>query len=103
MGRLTMAGPSRVAVAVERYRRDHDQQVPQALTDLVPRYLTDIPHDPYSESTLLYKRTDAEYVIYSVGPNGTDDGGDLTPGKPRWPQGQPTASHDLGLAVQVVR
>jgi hypothetical protein len=90
----------RTAVAVERYRHDNDSRFPSALADLVPRYLTAIPADPDSGSSLLYKSIDGGYTIYGVGPNGLDDGGDIAPGKPKWPSGQPTESRDSGITIR---
>ena len=99
--RVTFANVSRVAVAVERYRRNNRQGLPSALADLVPAYLTAVPVDPYSESTLLYKRTVDGYAIYSVGPDLAHDGGDLTPAKVTWPRRDVfTSSRDLGNFVQ---
>ena len=68
---------SRVAVAVERFRRDRGA-LPGALTDLVPAYLSDVPVDPHSGRPLLYRPAVGAYTIYSVGPDRKDDGGDLT-------------------------
>ena len=68
---------SRIAVAVERYRRDRGN-VPGALSDLVPHYLSDVPVDPFSGRPLLFRAGADAYTIYSVGPNRKDDGGDLT-------------------------
>jgi hypothetical protein len=68
---------SRIAVAVERYRRAHGEALPTALTDLVPAYLAAIPEDPLTGKPLLYRIAEDAYTIYSVGPNGKDDGGSL--------------------------
>jgi hypothetical protein len=68
---------SRMAVAVERYRRDRGN-VPRALSDLVPHYVSDVPVDPFSGHPLLFRAGADAYTIYSVGPNQKDDGGDLT-------------------------
>jgi hypothetical protein len=68
---------SRMAVAVERYRRDRGH-VPGALSDLVPQYVSDVPVDPFSGRPLLFRAGADAYTIYSVGPNHRDDGGDLT-------------------------
>jgi hypothetical protein len=68
---------SRVAVAVERFRRDRNR-LPGALTDLVPQYLSDIPADPFTGRPLLFQATAGSYTVYSVGMNEKDDGGDLT-------------------------
>jgi murein DD-endopeptidase MepM/ murein hydrolase activator NlpD len=68
---------SRTAVAIERYRRSHGEALPAALTDLVPTYLTEIPEDPITGQPLLYRAAADAYIVYSVGPDGKDDGGDL--------------------------
>ena len=68
---------SRIAVAIERYRRANGESLPAALTDLVPRYLTDIPEDPLTGKPLLFRAGPDAYLVYSVGRNGKDDGGRL--------------------------
>ena len=49
----------------------------------VPQYFTNIPADPFSGRPLLFRPAPAAYTIYSIGPNGADDGGDLTSELPR--------------------
>ena len=68
---------SRVAVAIERFRRDRNA-LPTALSDLVPQYLREIPSDPYSGRPLLFRPAESGYTVYSVGPNQQDDRGDLS-------------------------
>jgi hypothetical protein len=63
------------ALAVERYRRANGGAVPVSLETLVPTYLPAVPDDPFSGKPLIYTRTPAEYRIYSVDNNRTDDGG----------------------------
>ena len=65
------------AIAVERFRRDHDGALPAAMSDLTPRYLPRLPVDPYSGRPMLLAKDGTSYRIYSVGPDGNDDGGDL--------------------------
>lgn len=69
---------SRVAVAVERFRRDRGGALPTDLSQLVPHYLASVPVDPYSRKPLLFRSSPDAYTIYSVGQNEQDDGGDLT-------------------------
>ena len=66
-----------VAVAIERFRRDRGT-MPAGLGDLVPVYLTAVPADPYPGHDLLFRAGPGRYTIYSVGPDGKDNGGDLT-------------------------
>jgi hypothetical protein len=81
----TAANEARIAIALERYRLAHGN-VPDSLDVLVPQYLAKIPHDiiggPLSPGSgaasqpLKYSRSaDGSFVLYSVGWNGTDDGG----------------------------
>jgi hypothetical protein len=70
-----------VMVAVERFRQAH-QRWPNALEELVPPFLEKIPDDPYTGTRLLYRRLPDGVVIYSVGPDGVDNGGNIRPQNP---------------------
>ncbi len=63
------------ALAVERYRLAHDGRVPAALSEMAPSLLPAVPVDPYSGEPIKYRLTPERYVVYSVGPDGKDDGG----------------------------
>ena len=71
---------SRIAVAVERYRL-RNNKMPLQLEDLAPRYLSSVPQDPFTGRPMKFAKLGGSflarsgYVIYSVGPNGQDDGG----------------------------
>jgi len=60
--------------AVERFRRHHGH-LPAALIELVPKFLAGVPTDPNDGLPLRYRVTPSGYVIYSVGLDGVDDGG----------------------------
>lgn len=64
-----------VAFAVERWRLAHDGTPPASLEALVPQCLGKIPEDPLDGKPLKYRTLTSGYVIYSVGDDGTDDGG----------------------------
>lgn len=64
-----------VALAIERARLAHSNEVPSSLASLVPRYLPSIPADPFDDRPLRFKKLQPGYVIYSVGRDGEDDGG----------------------------
>jgi hypothetical protein len=68
---------SRVAVAIERFRLDHSGALPPDLEALVPKYVSGVPIDPASGRALLYRQQTGAYLVYSVGIDGKDDGGDL--------------------------
>lgn len=62
-------------LALQAYRQDH-KAYPATLASLAPGYLKAVPTDPFALSgPLRYKLTGAKYVLYSVGPDGKDDGG----------------------------
>jgi hypothetical protein len=61
--------------ALRAYRLQHGNY-PQTLSELVPGYLQKIPNDPFAtHSPLKYKRNKTAYILYSIGPDGKDDGG----------------------------
>jgi len=71
------------AVAAERYRISHDNAWPRGLDDLVKAGLIkEAPRDPYDGKPLRFKRTPTGILIYSIGPDRTDDGGKLNRNNP---------------------
>ena len=66
---------ARTALAVEAYRRSHEEQLPTALADLAPSFLPHVPIDPFSGKPLQFRTGGKGYIIYSVGMNRRDDGG----------------------------
>ncbi len=83
-----------VAVAATRHRIEKGS-LPGAFDDLVPAFLPLEPADPFAgNEQLLLKQTDGALLIYSVGPDGNDDGGPMPPGT------DPAAgSDDVGLRL----
>jgi hypothetical protein len=63
-----------VAMAVERYRQANGHW-PPSLVALVPRQLREVPIDPHDGKPLRYRQNGDGIVIYSVGPDLSDDGG----------------------------
>ena len=68
---LSVAG---AGLAVEQSRIERGRW-PASLDELVPGLLDAVPEDPFRQGTLRYARTDDGVVVYSVGLDGTDDGG----------------------------
>ncbi|HLW64825.1 MAG TPA: hypothetical protein VKS79_05850, partial [Gemmataceae bacterium] len=64
----------RLAFALAAYQRDHGRY-PEALAELAPKYLDAVPDDIFSGKPLIYKPDAKGYLLYSVGANGKDDGG----------------------------
>ncbi len=63
-----------VALSLAAHRAEHGVY-PQALSDLVPAYLDEIPEDLFVGKPLHYKRSETGYLLYSVGTNKIDQGG----------------------------
>jgi hypothetical protein len=53
---------------------------PAQLERLVPAYLSHVPLDPFSGRPLIYRASGTNWLLYSVGPDGVDDGGKPTGG-----------------------
>ncbi len=77
---------ARTACALERYRLAHGEY-PETLDALVPQFIEKLPHDIIGGQPLHYRRTDpppsdsgaagGKFLLYSVGWNETDDGGQV--------------------------
>jgi hypothetical protein len=68
---------ARIACALERYRLVHGEY-PQTLDALTPQFIADVPHDIINGQPLHYRlRPDGQFILYSVGWNETDDGGQI--------------------------
>lgn len=65
-----------VVIALAAYRLENDAY-PDELDQLKPGFLSDIPNDPYADGPLRYKRLRTGCLVYSVGPNGEDEGGEF--------------------------
>lgn len=85
-----------IELALRAYRCDQGQS-PTSLISLVPKYLHSLPKDPFSGRTIAYRASGTNWVLYSVGPDGVDDGGKpvgkLSSGNNRLGSG----SNDVGL------
>src|SRR5205807_2515607 len=47
----------------------------RALAELSPKYLDKVPDDLFTGKPLVYRPEETGFLLYSVGPNGKDDGG----------------------------
>lgn len=66
-----------IATALHRYRL-HYNCFPESLTNLMPDYLVSLPVDFMDGKPMHYRRTDPNnFVLYSVGFNRVDDGGEM--------------------------
>ncbi len=75
------------AIAIRRFQLRHGVY-PDSLTALVPEFCREVPRDPVDGQPLRYRpQPDSSFLLYSVGENGTDDGGNPLPPEtetPRW-------------------
>jgi hypothetical protein len=82
------------ALAAERFRLAN-KGWPKTLNDLCPQFLPKVPTDPYDGEPLRLARREDGIVIYTVGADGEDNGGEhLDPNKP-----SDTGSSDLGIRL----
>ena len=71
----TDVGAALTMIAIFRYNRDtgrYPQNLDQLVTD---GYLKQLPIDSYSDKPLVYKKTEDNFILYSVGPDFKDDDG----------------------------
>ena len=75
----TQARLATTALAVRRYQLVH-QRPPPKLDDLVPKFLPHVPVDPMDGKPLRYRtQANGGFLLYSIGLDGVDDGGDASP------------------------
>ena len=94
---------ARTACALERHRLAHGSY-PEALAELVPAYLPEVPRDVIDGQPLRYRRgADGSFKLWSIGMDGRDDNG--TPAKTQeadttgdwvWLQQFPAAQETVG-------
>ena len=65
---------TKLGFALAAYRADHGSY-PAKVAELAPKYAPEIPKDLFNDADLHYKPEGKGYLLYSVGPNGKDDGG----------------------------
>lgn len=71
----TQNGLLLVTLALHAYHLEKGRY-PATLAELTPAYLKKLPDDPFAmQGALLYHPQRQGYVLYSVGPDGKDDGG----------------------------
>jgi hypothetical protein len=63
------------AIALKRFQLQRGNY-PERLSELTPEFLASVPLDPVDGQPLRYRRNaDGTYLLYSIGENGVDDGG----------------------------
>lgn len=72
--RATLAG-----LAVLRYDQ-RAGELPERLSQIAPRFLGEVPSDPFTGNPLIYRVLEDGFVVYSVGVNRVDDDGESESG-----------------------
>ncbi len=71
-------------------------KLPAAIDSLVPARLPSVPRDPFTSDSPMRAAFEAgEFSVWSVGPNGTDDGGPVAAGN-----APPERGDDIGLRMR---
>jgi hypothetical protein len=94
--RLALVRSARSVVAVERYRRDHNEQQPSSIENLTPAYLRSVLVDPFSGGSLKLAVRQGGYVVYSLGVNRRDDSGSIRATR----SNNVNAPRDFGIQIQ---
>ena len=64
-----------LGLALKIYKDEHGKY-PTSFSELVPGIISKVPDDPFAlTGTFKYRLEKDKYVLYSVGPDGKDDGG----------------------------
>jgi len=64
-------------LAIMRYKQDKGNY-PETLEQMVEAgYVKEIPMDPWSDKPIVYRKTEGNFILYGVGGNFKDDGGQV--------------------------
>jgi hypothetical protein len=72
-----------LSLALREYRQRHGRY-PASLKALAPAIFEGLPTDPFSQKPFVYRPKGKGYLLYSVGPDRTDNGGKPVPPKSRF-------------------
>lgn len=89
---------ARTALALEAHNLAQGR-LPEAVDGLVPAYLPSVPTDPFGGQALRYRKLDEGFVVYSVGEDLTDDGGE----EPPKGEGRRDKYRDISITVKRLR
>jgi hypothetical protein len=77
----TLVNEAQIACVLERYRLANGNY-PETLDALIPQFIEKLPHDIIGGQPLHYRcEASGKFLLYSVGWNETDDGGQVAPMK----------------------
>ena len=61
--------------AIDLYALDHNDKLPNSLSELEGRYVRSVKKDPWGND-YVYEKKGNSYVVFSCGPDGAKGGGD---------------------------
>lgn len=73
----TMRSAMLTVLALNRYQKENGRYPNNLCTLVELGYLKDMPNDPFSGSTLVYRKTEQDFILYSLGENLQDNGGQI--------------------------
>ena len=75
----TKQGILMVILAVQQYQREHGEFPVDSQALIKGNYLTEMPKDELqiTQEKIRYRLTPKQFLVYSLGENGVDDGGNL--------------------------
>jgi hypothetical protein len=71
---------ARIACAIQRYALT-EKTLPSSLNQVLPHYLERIPVDIVNGEPMRYRSNGKDYVLWSIGWNEKDDGGEASSGE----------------------
>ncbi len=69
-----MLGNAEIALTLRIYRVKNGHY-PTKLSELVPEIIQELPKDPFTGKSHIYRRLEEGFIVYSLGDNAKDDGG----------------------------
>ena len=84
------------SLALEQFRNQNGR-LPEALDELTPAFVAEVPEDPFTGLDLQYHRLEKGYLIYSFGRDRRDDHGLEKSERKKSPDGR---SYDLTFRVE---
>lgn len=69
---------ARVGLGLKLFKQKNGAY-PGTLENVAPEFLDAIPVDPFTGKALIYRKADAGFILYSLGPNQRDDNGTPRP------------------------
>ena len=68
-------GAAELAAAIHIYKSKNGNY-PESLDKLVPGIVKELPPDPFTGENFIYRSEGSGFIVYSLGENGRDDGGE---------------------------